>query len=83
MSDEYTDDPYCTATCSHGGICSLEGSHEGDHSASGYCTWPRGDWDHYETTGELIVNTLAVMAGDRESVRNRDIPEEVVREADK
>lgn len=29
----------CGNYCTHGGACSLPRGHDGQHSASGYCTW--------------------------------------------
>ena len=31
---------YCAAECSHGGCCTLDKGHTGNHSASGMCEWP-------------------------------------------
>jgi hypothetical protein len=29
----------CSKVCTHGGVCDLDEGHNGQHSASGYCTW--------------------------------------------
>ena len=51
----------CNTTCSHDGICSLDWDHVGDHSASGFCTWPRSNDDNRETLEEGLEGSEKIL----------------------
>lgn len=62
-----TDDTYCWAYCSHGGVCEKEAGHEGLHDTR-YCTWAdaealtkeAADQIFLQKGGEAAARILAV-----------------------
>jgi hypothetical protein len=48
---------YCGAYCPHGGICTLEECHDGDHN-SYYCTWSDKESLTESEADELIADKL-------------------------